>query len=599
MITTRRKARSTDGYYPDTSADVNPSRFLPRLTFLLVILSGCSVPGAAEKPNVLFIAIDDLNDWVGCLAGHPQARTPNLDRLASSGLLFTNAHCPAPACNPSRTAVFTGISPHRSGLYRNGQKMREVLPAAELLPRTFSRGGYWSAGSGKMLHYVIDARSWDDYFPAAETESPFPRTLYPDKRPLSLPRGGPWQYIETDWGPLEATDEEFGGDYLVADWVGRQLGKEHNKPFFLACGIYRPHEPWFVPRSYFEAFPLEKIQLPPGYRKDDLEDLPEEGQRMGPNRYFAHIQSQGQWKQAIQGYLASIYFADTMLGRVMEALENGPNADNTIVVLWSDHGWHLGEKQHWQKFTAWRACTRVPLIIRVPKGSPGLPGGTPPATCTRPVSLVSLAPTLLELVGLPPVKVHDGQSLCPLLQNPAREWSHSALTFLDLPGSYGLSTEQWRYIRYAGGGEELYDIQTDPYEWHNLATKKAHRATLEQMRAMGPKEFAPLKQPAVRNLPALEWRKLKAGEAAPPSRPDGNPFNVVFVNSSDQEVKLFWVDRDGGRKLYGSIAPGGTQRQQTRPGAIWMITDVKEGRNQPLGYFRVEDRAARAVVPGD
>ena len=309
-----------------------------------------------------------------------------------------------------------------------------------------------------MLHYVIDARSWDDYFPAAETESPFPRTLYPDKRPLSLPRGGPWQYIETDWGPLEATDEEFGGDYLVADWVGRQLGKEHNTPFFLACGIYRPHEPWFVPKKYFEAFPLEDIQLPPGYRRDDLEDLPEEGQRMGPNRYFAHIQSQGQWKQAIQGYLASIYFADTMLGRVIEALEKGPNADNTIVVLWSDHGWHLGEKQHWQKFTAWRACTRVPLIIRVPKGSPGLPGGTVPGTCARPVSLVSLAPTLLELAGLPPVKVHDGQSLRPLLQNPAREWSRPALTFLDAPGSYGLSTEHWRYIRYPGGGEELYDL---------------------------------------------------------------------------------------------------------------------------------------------
>mgnify|MGYP001965976237 FL=1 len=476
--------------------------------------------------------------------------------------------------------------------------MREVLPAAELLPRTFSQGGYWSAGSGKMLHYVIDARSWDDYFPAAETESPFPRTLYPDKRPLSLPRGGPWQYIETDWGPLEATDEEFGGDYLVADWVGRQLGEEHTKPFFLACGIYRPHEPWFVPKQYFEAFPLEDIQLPPGYRKDDLEDLPEEGQRMGPNRYFAHIQSQGQWKQAIQGYLASIYFADTMLGRVMEALEKGPNADNTIVVLWSDHGWHLGEKQHWQKFTAWRACTRVPLIMRVPKGSPGLPGGTVPGICTRPVSLVSLAPTLLELAGLPPVKVHDGQSLCPLLQNPAREWPYPALTFLDAPGSFGLSMEHWRYIRYAGGGEELYDIRADPHEWNNLARKEVHGPVLKRLRALGPSEFAPLKQPAVRNLPALGWRELKEGEEAPPSRPDGNPFNVVFVNSGDREVTLFWMSRDGGSKFYGSIAAGGQQRQQTRPGAIWMVADATEGKNRPLGFFRVGDRAARAVVPG-
>ena len=574
------------------------SRVTSSLALLSIAIFGWSSLSGAERPNVLFIAIDDLNDWVGCLGGHPQARTPNLDRLAASGLLFTNAHCPAPACNPSRTAIFTGISPHRSGLYRNGQKMREVLPAAELLPRTFSRGGYWSAGSGKMLHYVIDARSWDDYFPAAETESPFPRTLYPDKRPLSLPRGGPWQYIETDWGPLEATDEEFGGDYLVADWVGRQLGKEHNKPFFLACGIYRPHEPWFVPKQYFEAFPLEDIQLPPGYRKDDLEDLPEEGQRMGPNRYFAHIQSQDQWKQAIQGYLASIYFADTMLGRVMEALEKGPNADNTIVVLWSDHGWHLGEKQHWQKFTAWRACTRIPLIIRVPKGSPGLPGGTVPGICTRPVSLVSLAPTLLELAGLPPVKVHDGQSLRPLLQNPAREWPRPALTFLDAPGSYGLSTEHWRYIRYAGGGEELYNIRADPHEWNNLAREEVYGPTLNRLRALGPSEFAPLKQPAVRSLPALGWRELKEGEEAPPSKPDGNPFNIVFVNSGDREVKLFWMSRDGSSKFYGSIAPGGQQRQQTRPGAIWMVADATDGKNRPLGFFEVEDRAARAVVPG-
>ncbi len=180
----------------------------------------------------------------------------------------------------------------------------------------------------------------------------------------------------TDWGPLDATDEDYGGDWLVSQWIGDQLGREHDKPFFLACGIYRPHEPWFVPRPYFDMFPLDEIQLPPGYREDDLEDLPAEGKRMAPNRYFAHIQEQGQWRQAIQGYLASIAFADTMVGRVFDALETSPHRDNTIEVLWSDHGWHLGEKQHWQKYTAWRACTRVPLIVRVPTNVPGLPEGT-------------------------------------------------------------------------------------------------------------------------------------------------------------------------------------------------------------------------------
>ncbi|MGY8672836.1 MAG: sulfatase-like hydrolase/transferase, partial [Verrucomicrobiia bacterium] len=255
-------------------------------------------------PNVLFIAMDDLNDWIGCLGGHPQTITPNLDRLAKSGVLFTNAHCPAPACNPSRTAIMTGLSPHTSGLYENGQKMREVLPKAELLPKYFSRHGYWSGGSGKMLHYFIDAHSWDEYYPAKESENPFPRTLYPDNRPVNLPRGGPWQYAETDWAALDATDEEFGGDWLVSKWVGEQLAKKHDQPFFLACGIYRPHEPWFVPKKYFEPFPLEDIQLPPGYKEDDLADLPPQGKRRGPNRYFAHIREHRQWKQAVQGYLA-------------------------------------------------------------------------------------------------------------------------------------------------------------------------------------------------------------------------------------------------------------------------------------------------------
>ena len=564
---------------------------------VLLLLTFFSSQVQAAAPNVLFIAMDDLNDWIGCLGGHPQARTPNLDRLAASGILFTNAHCSAPACNPSRTAIFTGMSPHRSGIYRNDQKMREVLPNVELLPKTFSRAGYWSAGSGKMLHYFIDARSWDQYFPAKETENPFPRTLYPKQRPVSLPVGGPWQYGETDWGPLDATDQQYGGDYLVAKWVEGELLKKHDKPFFLACGIYRPHEPWFVPKKYFDAFPLEKIQLPPGYREDDLDDLPPEGKRLGPNRYFAHIREQRQWKQALQGYLASIYFADTMLGHVLDALEKGPHADNTIVVLWSDHGWHLGEKQHWQKFTTWRACSRVPLMIRVPAGTPGLPSGTRPALCQQATSLLSLAPTLLQLCGLPARDQHDGPSLLPLLKDPDAEWPHVALTHLHQPGSFGLSKGNWRYIRYASGGEELYDIKADPYEWKNLATIQEQQAVLKRLRAQAPKQFAELVKPKVESLPALKWKLLAAGKKAPPSKPDGNPFDVVFINRKDHDVTLYWVDREGGRKRYALIASGKYYRQQTRPGAVWMITRAESNDSPALGYFEVGDRAARAVIP--
>ena len=565
------------------------------LSIICLLLMPTVIQAAA--PNVLFIAMDDLNDWVGCLGGHPQARTPNLDRLAASGVLFTNAHCSAPACNPSRTAIFTGISPHRSGLYQNGQKMREIMPDVELLPKTLSRAGYWSAGSGKMLHYFIDARSWDHYVPAKETENPFPRTLYPKKRPVSLPRGGPWQYVETDWGPLDATDEEYGGDYLVAQWVSQQLLKKHDKPFFLACGIYRPHEPWFVPKKYFDAFPLEKIQLPPGYREDDLEDVPAEGKRLGPNRYFAHIRAHQQWKQALQGYLASIYFADTMLGHVLDALEKGPHASNTIVVLWSDHGWHLGEKQHWQKFTTWRACSRVPLIVRVPTGTSGLPAGTRPAVCERATSLLSLAPTLLELCGLPSRAQDDGPSLVPLLENPQAAWPHVALTHLHQPGSFGLSQGNWRYIRYAGGGEELYDVKADPYEWKNLAAEPTHQDMLKQLRARAPKKFAKLVEPKVASLPALKWQPVVEGKVVPSSRPDGNPFDVVFINRRDHEVTLYWMDREGARKRYAVIAPGKYYRQQTRPGAVWMIARADSNDSPALGYFTVGDRAARAVVP--
>lgn len=571
---------------------------MQRIAFPICCIAIGLIPAtttAAEtaRPNVLFIAVDDLNDWVGCLGGHRQTLTPNLDRLARSGVLFTNAHCAAPACNPSRTAIFTGRSPHRSGLYDNRQKMREVLPKAEIIPKTFSRHGYYSSGSGKLLHYFIDADSWDEYYPEAKTENPFPRTLYPKKRPLNLPRGGPWQYVETDWGPLDATDEEYGGDFLVAQWVSRQLAVKRKQPFFLACGIYRPHEPWFVPRKYFKPFPLKSIELPAGYKEDDLNDLPPAGKKRGPNRYFAHIRKHGQWKQAVQSYLASIHFADAMLGKVLDALKNSPHADNTIVVLWSDHGWHLGEKQHWQKYTAWRACTRVPLIIRVPQGATGLPGGTRPSVCRQPVNLVSLFPTLLNLCGLPAEPHHDGPDLTPLLRNPDAEWPHVSITYLSEPGSFGMSARRWRYIHYAGGDEELYDTQADPYEWTNLAGSKPHAGQLKKLRKLAPTSFAVKKRPSVGSLPKLTWRP-RADGAAPPSRPDGSTFDVVFINKSKAVVKLYWMDRRGRPKLYAEIPPGKSRRQRTRPGAVWRITDAA---SKPLGHFRVGDRTSRAIVP--
>lgn len=575
---------------------MKPTLFRFQLSVLALL--ACPVGwGADTKPNVLFIAVDDLNDWIGCLGGHPQTITPNFDRLAASGVLFTNAHTAAAACNPSRTAVMTGISPYRSGLYANEQKMRQILPDEPILPQHFRNHGYHASGSGKMLHYFIDAQSWDEYYPDKATENPFPETYYPEDRPVSLPRAGAWQYVETDWGAMPVSDEEFGGDWAVSEWVGAQLAKKREKPFFLACGIYRPHEPWFVPEKYFEPFPLDSIQLPPGYKEGDLDDLPAAGVKAGRNRYFPHILEHGQWKQGVQGYLASIHFADAMLGRVLDAVESGPNADNTIVVLWSDHGWHLGEKEHWQKYTAWRACTRVPLMIRVPRGAaPGLREGTVAGSvCDRPVDLLSLVPTLTELSGIPAKENADGQSLVPLLRDPEAEWDHVAMTYLHHTGSFGMSTDDWRYIRYHDGGEELYHIRKDPYEWDNLAAEPEHAAKLAELRERAPAKFAPKVSPDPEQLPRLSFHPAGKGKNPPASAPDGAGFSIALFNRSGDAVEVFWISPSGVEKSYGVLAPGKMREQPTRPGAVWHFRKPDGG--DPLGHVVVGDRRSRVLIP--
>jgi hypothetical protein len=285
-----------------------------------------------------------------------------------------------------------------------------------------------------------------------------------------------------------------------------------------------------------------------------------------------------------------------MVGRVLDALERGPNRDNTIVVLWSDHGWHLGEKQHWQKFTAWRAVTRVPLMIRVPAGAAGLAAGTTPGVCSRPVNLLSLFPTLTALTGLPHKADNDAPSLLPLLKDPDAAWPHTSTTFLSPAGSFGLSGERWRYIHYANGEEELYDIKSDPHEWKNLATQLQCAEILAEHRELAPKNFAPLVPPSDESLPALTWHLITEQDPAPPSKPDGNNVEIVFVNLTEDVVELYWMQPDGKPKpeAYASISPGERTRQKTRPGAVWLLQDVDQN---PRGYFIVGDRAARADVP--
>ncbi len=446
------------------------------------ITSACEAQ--LEKPDVLFIAIDDLNDWIGKLHGHPQTLTPNIDRLADRGVLFTNAHCAAPACNPSRASLMTSIAPYRSGVYVNSQPWKPMLKDKVTLSQHFMQHGYRAIGSGKIYHgRYPDPDSWDEYWPSQTKNRPG------DPRPNVKSVSG-LNMSHFDWGPVDADDAEMG-DTLVVDWVIKQLQTKHDKPRFLACGIFRPHLPWYVPRKYFDQFPVEQIQLP-AHRDDDLDDIPPAGVKMAsPARDHAAVIKHDQWHAAVQGYLASISYADGQVGRLIDALDASPNAKNTVVVLWTDHGWHLGEKKHWRKFSLWEEATRTPLIFVAPRGTPRLSQGTTAGThIDKPVSLLDIYPTLVDLCGLPPRDGLSGQSLVPLLADPNAPWQRPAITTHGRM-NHAIRSDRWRYIHYADGSEELYDHQTDPMEYTNLAEKPEYEEVKNKLSAWLPEQNAP------------------------------------------------------------------------------------------------------------
>ncbi len=442
-------------------------------------------------PNVLFISVDDLNDWIQPLGGHPQARTPNLNRLAEQSVMFTNAYTASPACNPSRTAMLTGRHTYRTGMYSNYQYWREVLPNAVTLPQHFSSHGYWSAGAGKIFHNdQPDPQSWDAYFPSLDKHMPDYFRPVPGGT-VNMPAFEN-MYGDFDWAPIDIPEEETG-DYQSVDWIIGQLQRDHDRPFFLAAGIYRPHVPWYVPRKYFDMFPLESVTLPL-VLENDLEDIGERGHDLAHRggNYHRHVVEAGQWQKAVQGYLASIAYADALVGRLLDALDSSPYADNTLVVLWSDHGWQLGEKEHWRKFALWENVARVVLMIRVPDRVAALPQGSADGErSSRIVSLVDIFPTLVELAGLPEKDGLDGHSLVPLLQDPTAPWDYSAITTYDF-SEYSIRTERWRYIRYIDGSEELYDQANDPEEWINLADDPDYADVKNRMAELVPPDPAPL-----------------------------------------------------------------------------------------------------------
>lgn len=372
----------------------------------------------------------------------------------------------------------TGIRPSTSGVYHNPQPWRQALPDAVTLPQHFMQHGYTALGAGKIYHGSYpDPPSWDTYFPSQKKNKPN------DPQPLNRPVNGIPRTAHFDWGPVDVEDAEMG-DAQVADWVISQLRKEHDKPFFLACGIYRPHLPWYVPRKYFDQFPADDVRLPK-VLANDLDDIPPLGLKIArPQGDHRKVLEHDQWQLAVQGYLASIAFADTQVGRVMDALDHSPHAKNTIVVFWTDHGWHLGEKQHWRKFALWEEATRTPLIFVVP----GLTAAA--QRCDRPVNLLDIYPTLVDICGLAPRKELEGVSLKPLLQSPRASWDRPSLTTHGR-NNHALRSDRYRYIRYADGTEELYDHEADPTEWKNLASEGSHSKIRHELAAWFPETNVP------------------------------------------------------------------------------------------------------------
>lgn len=475
-----------------------------RLPFLLLALAALSP--AADKPDILFIAVDDLNDYISPLANHPGIKTPNFDRLAARSVNFTNAHCAAPACHPSRVAVMTGVHPTTSGIYRNlfgahGPRWRHESPAltdAKILSQHFRDHGYHAAGGGKIFHTLQwtpgdsqnDPDAWDSYRgdPLDPISADWPRPKFDKPQNAGFTGRRPLGHYLFGAAPLDLPDGKTG-DHMVTDWAIDELNKKRDNPLFLAVGLFRPHIPWEVPQKWFDLYPEAEIKLP-AHLENDLEDARSHG-REGWHKW---VTDNKQWHHFVRGYLASISYVDHQLGRLLDAVDASPKKNNTVIVLWSDHGFHIGEKQNWEKFALWQQTTRVPLFIHAPGVSQD---GQP---CHQPATLTDIYPTLCKLAGLPVPAQCDGHSLVVQLAKPATPHGRTSLTSFqfnrDQAPSHGLSDTRYRYIRYPDGFEELYDLETDPDEFTNLAKNPPHAPTVERFRTQLPKSAAPNRKPA-------------------------------------------------------------------------------------------------------
>jgi arylsulfatase A-like enzyme len=444
----------------------------------LVASARAETTATQTKPNVLFIAIDDMNDWTGFLGGHPQAITPNMDRLARRGVNFTNAHCIAPACSPCRLGLLYGVEPFNSGLYPfyDHEKIpREVLGKYTSLPRCFRDNGYRAFGAGKIFHGSKNlAGDWDDYH------------LQSGAKLKYAPENGYQQGDSTKMAFCPTTNPLVDHpDYQVASYGIDVLSQEHDKPFFLAVGIVKPHLAFVCPQEFFDM-QAERIK-PPLVRRKDLADVPWVGRTMASLKDDYRFRGDQAWEKVQRSYLACISWADYNIGRVLDALEKSPYADNTVIILWSDHGYHQSEKRSFRKFSLWEESTRVPFIVLDPRQKNASVG----RTCREAVSLINIYRTLGDLAGIDVPEYIDGQSLAAQLKDPARPIAEPAITTWGR-GNYAVRDDQWRYIRYFDGGEELYDHSRDPQEWNNLAEDSKYARTKKELSDFLPNDEAAL-----------------------------------------------------------------------------------------------------------
>jgi arylsulfatase A-like enzyme len=430
------------------------------------------------RPNIFFIVADDLNSWIGPIGRHPDVKTPAIDRLAARGTVFTHAYCTAPYCNASRMSVFTGCLPTTTGIYENEAFWEAPLRRETFLERLRS-AGYYCFGAGKVFHGAFDYASagrqksasavwreqqnrpelWDEFHPNVAEPMPNDRPLHGMFDFERFDKVSPWNH-HFDWGALPDEREPDMPDWEVSENISAFLLNPPKEPFFCAAGFYKPHLPWYLPQRFLDIYPLKKIALP-FVKADDLDDVPEiaKAWALSPPDHETILQH-GQWRHAVQGYLAAISYCDSQISRVLGALERSPAAGNTVVVIWGDNGFHLGEKLHWRKFVLWEEATRVPLIIVPPAGYETVP------RVNQPVSLIDIFPTLIEMCRLEPLKGIDGISLAPLIQR--QSFCRGPVFTTWLQGNHSVRIGQWRYTRYSDGGEELYDQCADPFEWNNL-----------------------------------------------------------------------------------------------------------------------------------